>query len=202
MANSMRPIRRASGKCERKGGDALGPLAVANMGEPISATDFRVAHCVRMTEMDAAKIRMDTGFALQSHVIRSTCAAFENLHKTLSLRSKRYLCQLSRRYGTMWPTTTASARGHLGNSPEPISGTWKRRWPPHKSSNAGALRYQGARQDDARLRTETAQRGMTGLFRQLAKCSSPARAPGGERGGAACQSLASGRRSRSSGRHI
>src|SRR5260370_39197922 len=59
VANSMRPIRRALGKCERKGGDALGPLAVANMGEPISATDFRVARCVRMTEMDAAKIRME-----------------------------------------------------------------------------------------------------------------------------------------------
>ena len=83
-ANSIRPIQRASGKCERKGGDALGPLAVANMGEPISATDFRVARCVRMTEMDAAKIRMETGFALQSHVIRSTCAAFENLHNAIA----------------------------------------------------------------------------------------------------------------------
>lgn len=41
----------------------------------------------------------------------------------------------SRRYGTLWPRTRASARERLENSPAPISSTWKRRWPPAKSWN-------------------------------------------------------------------
>jgi hypothetical protein len=37
-----------------------------------------------MTELDAAKIRMDAGSALQSHVVRNTCAAFENLQHAIA----------------------------------------------------------------------------------------------------------------------
>lgn len=37
-----------------------------------------------MTEMDAAKIRLETGSALQSHVIRDTCAAFENMYNAIA----------------------------------------------------------------------------------------------------------------------
>jgi hypothetical protein len=36
-----------------------------------------------MTEMDAAKIRLDAGVALRSHVICSTCAALESLHDAI-----------------------------------------------------------------------------------------------------------------------
>jgi len=34
--------------------------------------------------MDAAKIRLNAGVALESHVIRSTCAVFENLHNAIA----------------------------------------------------------------------------------------------------------------------
>ena len=37
-----------------------------------------------MAEMDAVKIRLNSGLALESHVIRSTCAAFENLHHAIA----------------------------------------------------------------------------------------------------------------------
>lgn len=36
-----------------------------------------------MAEIDH-KIRLDTGYALQSHVIRSTCAAFQNLRDAIA----------------------------------------------------------------------------------------------------------------------
>jgi hypothetical protein len=36
-----------------------------------------------MAEMDAAKIRLNSGLALESHVVRSTCAAFENLQHAI-----------------------------------------------------------------------------------------------------------------------
>jgi len=37
-----------------------------------------------VAEMDAAKIRLNLGLALESHVIRSTCAAFENLQHAIA----------------------------------------------------------------------------------------------------------------------
>ena len=37
-----------------------------------------------MTEIDAAKIRLNAGLALQSHIICSTCAALENLHHAIA----------------------------------------------------------------------------------------------------------------------
>jgi hypothetical protein len=36
-----------------------------------------------MAEMDAAKIRLNAGLALQSHVICSTCAALDSLHHAI-----------------------------------------------------------------------------------------------------------------------
>jgi hypothetical protein len=50
----------------------------------VLATHYRVARCNRMTEMDAAKISLETGSALQSQVIRHTCTAFENLHNAIA----------------------------------------------------------------------------------------------------------------------
>jgi hypothetical protein len=37
-----------------------------------------------MAEMDAAKIRLNTGLALESHIICSTCVAFENLQHAIA----------------------------------------------------------------------------------------------------------------------
>jgi hypothetical protein len=37
-----------------------------------------------MAKMDSAKIRLNAGLALESHVIRSTCAAFENLQHAIA----------------------------------------------------------------------------------------------------------------------
>jgi hypothetical protein len=37
-----------------------------------------------MVETDAAKIRLNAGLALQSHVICNTCAALENLHHAIT----------------------------------------------------------------------------------------------------------------------
>jgi hypothetical protein len=34
--------------------------------------------------MDAAKIRLNSGLALESHVIRTTCAAFENIQHAIA----------------------------------------------------------------------------------------------------------------------
>jgi hypothetical protein len=37
-----------------------------------------------MAKMDAAKIRLNSGLALESHVIRATCTAFENLQHAIA----------------------------------------------------------------------------------------------------------------------
>jgi hypothetical protein len=76
--------------------------------------------------MDDARIRLDTGPALQSQVIRNTCAAFENLYnaiaalETLPVPAIEALRDyVDENYG--------KREGQLGTSPAPISSTWKRR---------------------------------------------------------------------------
>jgi hypothetical protein len=97
-------------------------------------------------EMDAAKVRLQLGQALQSHVIRSTSAAFENLHdaiaalETLPVPAIEALRDyVAEEYG--------KREGLLGNLLAPMSSTWKRRWPPRKSWNGapvmGSTRWAG-----------------------------------------------------------
>ena len=64
---------------------SIGSAIPWDRGATIPAVHWGVERYNRMTEeMDAAKIRLHVGQALQSQIVRSTCAALENLHDAIA----------------------------------------------------------------------------------------------------------------------